>query len=183
MFIVPLACVVMPGSVLGLADTTAIPTGENVETALERVGISASLGLVFKDLPKQIPTSNQNQWHEHLVYDFNGLRIEIQYTEYSPGHSIDMQKLKYRADKNTRVPQGVNLISSSIVDVTYPGPVNGFTQTVVYSMPPMVKERVYHISNLVKNNKQWIVSSSYKSCDEKGKRLAQSFLRSLEFSL
>ncbi|WP_455203154.1 hypothetical protein [Kaarinaea lacus] len=173
----------MPGSVFGLADTTAIPTGANEAAALERIGISASLELAFKNIPKQIPTSNQNQRHEHLLYDFNGLTIEIQYIEYSPGHAVDFQELKSHSDINKHVAQGVNLISSSMVNVNFPGQVNGFTQTVVYSVPPMIKEQVYHISNLVKNNKHWIVSSSYKSCDEKGKRLAHSFLRSLKFSL
>lgn len=183
MLVIPLMCVAISSTVMGLADATAVAIGENEAIALEHIGISASSGLVFKNIPKQIPTINQNQRHEHLLYDFNGLTIEIQYIEYSPGYAIDLQQLKNRFDKNVHVVQGVNLISSSMIEVNYPGRVSGIAQTVLYSVPPMVKERAYHISNLVKNNKHWIVSASYKSCDAKGKRLAQSFLRSLKFSL
>jgi hypothetical protein len=46
-------------------------------------------------------------------------------------------------------------------------------------MPPFGKTINYRIDNIINNDERWMISASYKACDEKGKQLVGRFMDSL----
>ena len=120
------------------------------------------------------PYENDVIQQAQFAYEKNGVRIHVQYFEYQQNKRPALVDLKNIARARLKSTSNLSLLAVQMDEQSIQAR-RGFTYEAQYLMPFLSKKINYSLSHMVRANKHWIISTSYKVCDQKGQKLVQKF--------
>lgn len=157
------------------------------ETNLSDIGLSSPLALSFESMETNNSASarlSRKQYH----YEQNGVSITVTLDVYKLGPAPTIKEITESVSKRLIYASGLEL-----VDLKYhhAEPLNrkvnrdaglqSIFHSAIYLMQPFAKEVHYEVRNYINDNRHWMITASYKSCDAAGQTLTNKFLNTLRF--